>query len=65
MRKDAVPVVDRAHPSYFVTDQLIAAFPAPRPARGFVAVSTLPYGATVEIEAIAHRNTSIDSGTVR
>jgi enamine deaminase RidA (YjgF/YER057c/UK114 family) len=48
--------------TYFVTDvtlrdeanaQYIAAFAEPRPARSFVEVSRLPYGATVEIEAVA------------
>ena len=50
--------------TYFVTDitlreeanqQLIEHFAHPRPARSFVEVSRLPYGATVEIDAIAHR----------
>lgn len=50
--------------TYFVTDltlreeansQYEQLFTAPRPARTFVEVSALPYGATVEIEAIAHR----------
>ena len=30
-------------------------FAEPRPARSFVEVAALPYGATVEIEAIAHK----------
>lgn len=47
---------------YFVTDgslreeanqQLLDAFTAPRPARSFVEVAGLPYGATVEIDATA------------
>jgi enamine deaminase RidA (YjgF/YER057c/UK114 family) len=51
--------------TYFVTDmalrddaneQFVRAFRHPRPARSFVGVSSLPYGASVEIDAIAHRN---------
>lgn len=50
--------------TYFVTDvslrteanvQFVDAFEAPRPARSFVEVSALPYGATVEVEAVAYR----------
>jgi 2-iminobutanoate/2-iminopropanoate deaminase len=50
--------------TYFVTDitlrdeanqQLIKHFSHPRPARTFVEVSRLPYGASVEIDAVAHR----------
>lgn len=50
--------------TYFVTDLSLREeanshyerlFSEPRPARTFVEVSALPYGATVEIEAIAHR----------
>ncbi len=50
--------------TYFVTDLSLRAeanahyeqvFARPRPARSFVEVAGLPYGATVEIEAIAHR----------
>lgn len=50
--------------TYFVTDLSLRAeanahylrvFAEPRPARSFVEVAGLPYGATVEIEAIAHR----------
>lgn len=50
--------------TYFVTDvslrdeanrQYIEAFPEPRPARTFVEVSAIPYGARVALEAIAHR----------
>lgn len=50
--------------TYFVTDvrtrdlandQLVEAFDEPRPARSFVEVSALPYGASVEIEAVAWR----------
>lgn len=49
--------------TYFVTDVSLRdeanrhfekTFTKPRPARSFVEVSALPYGATVEIEAIAH-----------
>ncbi|WP_030173086.1 MULTISPECIES: RidA family protein [Actinomycetes] len=51
--------------TYFVTDVSLRdaanlhyenVFDAPRPARSFVEVAALPYGATVEIEAIAHRS---------
>jgi 2-iminobutanoate/2-iminopropanoate deaminase len=51
--------------TYFVTDislrdeantQMVAHFSEPRPARSFVEVSALPYGCSVEIEGIAHRN---------
>lgn len=50
--------------TYFVTDvtlrdeaneQYLQIFHEPRPARSFVEVSRLPYGATVEIEAVARR----------
>lgn len=50
--------------TYFVTDVSLrdeanrhyeTVFAEPRPARSFVEVAALPYGATVEIEAIAHR----------
>jgi enamine deaminase RidA (YjgF/YER057c/UK114 family) len=50
--------------TYFVTDitlrdeankQLIERFSHPRPARTFVEVTRLPYGANVEIDAVAHR----------
>ena len=50
--------------TYFVTDitlrdeaneQLIEHFAHPRPARTFVEVTRLPYGANVEIDAVAHR----------
>jgi enamine deaminase RidA (YjgF/YER057c/UK114 family) len=50
--------------TYFVTDvslrseandQFVATFAEPRPARSFVEVSRLPYGASVEIEAVARR----------
>jgi 2-iminobutanoate/2-iminopropanoate deaminase len=36
-------------------DQLVERFAEPRPARTFVGVAELPYGARVAIEAIAHR----------
>lgn len=51
--------------TYFVTDvtlrteanrQLERLFSAPRPARTFLEISRLPYGATVEIDCIAHLN---------
>ncbi|MEO7372361.1 MAG: RidA family protein [Terrimesophilobacter sp.] len=50
--------------TYFVTDislrddaneHFVDAFAEPRPARSFVGVNALPYGASVEIEAIARR----------
>ncbi|MGC5164686.1 RidA family protein [Rhodococcus sp. 105337] len=53
--------------TYFVTDVSLrdeanahyeTVFSEPRPARSFVQVAALPYGATVEIEAIAHKNTA-------
>lgn len=53
--------------TYFVTDVTLReeanrhyerAYAQPRPARSFVGVSELPYGATVEIEAIAYRPSS-------
>lgn len=61
-RLGTVGLADAVKLTYFVTDirlrdaandQLVAAFAAPRPARSFVAVSALPYGASVEIEAVA------------
>jgi len=36
-------------------DQFLELFSEPRPARTFVGVAALPYGARVVIEAIAHR----------
>lgn len=51
--------------TYFVTDvtlrdeanqQFLDIFDDPRPARSFVEVSRLPYGASVEIEAVARRH---------
>lgn len=56
-------LADVVKTTYFVTDvtlrdeanaQYEDLFCAPRPARSFVAVAALPYGATVEIEAIGH-----------
>lgn len=50
--------------TYFVTDVTLRdeanvhyseIFAEPRPARSFVEVARLPYGATVEIEAVARR----------
>lgn len=58
--------------TYFVTDlslrdeangQYHQIFSSPRPARTFVEVSRLPYGATVEIEAVAHLASSAGNGT--
>jgi 2-iminobutanoate/2-iminopropanoate deaminase len=57
-------LADVVKTTYFVTDvtlrdeaneQYADAFPEPRPARSFVEVARLPYGASVEIEAIARR----------
>jgi 2-iminobutanoate/2-iminopropanoate deaminase len=54
--------------TYFVTDitlrdeanqQLIRRFSHPRPARSFVEVSRLPYGAIVEIDAVAHQKATV------
>jgi 2-iminobutanoate/2-iminopropanoate deaminase len=54
--------------TYFVTDislrdeanvQLVESFPEPRPARSFVAVAALPYGCSVEIEAVAYRSRAL------
>ena len=51
--------------TYFATDVTLRdeanehferTYADPRPARSFVEVSGLPYGASVEIEAIAYRN---------
>jgi 2-iminobutanoate/2-iminopropanoate deaminase len=59
--------------TYFVTDiglrgaandQLVESFPDPRPARSFVEVSGLPYGASVEIEAVARRAAPVTGGAV-
>lgn len=36
-------------------DQFVELFSEPRPARSFIGVSALPYGARVATEAIAHR----------
>lgn len=57
--------------TYFVTDvslrdeangQYNEIFRSPRPARTFVEVSRLPYGATVEIEAVAHLGAAVSNG---
>jgi 2-iminobutanoate/2-iminopropanoate deaminase len=57
-------LADVVKTTYFVTDVSLReeanahyeqVFDEPRPARSFVEVAALPYGATVEIEAIAHR----------
>ncbi|MGC4960886.1 RidA family protein [Gordonia sp. DT101] len=57
-------LTDVVKTTYFVTDVSLRdaanrhyekIFDDPRPARSFVEVAALPYGATVEIEAIAHR----------
>ena len=57
-------LADVVKTTYFVTDVSLReeanahyerTFAEPRPARSFVEVAALPYGATVEIEAIAHR----------
>lgn len=57
-------LADVVKTTYFVTDVSLRdeanahyeqIFAEPRPARSFVGVATLPYEATVEIEAIAHR----------
>jgi enamine deaminase RidA (YjgF/YER057c/UK114 family) len=57
-------LADVVKTTYFVTDVSLRdeanahyeeIFDVPRPARSFVEVSRLPYGASVEIEAIAHR----------
>jgi 2-iminobutanoate/2-iminopropanoate deaminase len=56
-------LADVVKTTYFVTDISLRQeanahyeeiFAEPRPARSFVEVAALPYGATVEIEAIAH-----------
>ncbi len=53
-----------AKTTFFVTDlslrdevnrQYIERFAEPRPARTFVEVSAIPYGARVALEAVAHR----------
>jgi len=58
--------------TYFVTDvslrdeandQYHEIFRSPRPTRTFVEVSRLPYGATVEIEAVAHLATAASNRT--
>ncbi|GAB88548.1 RidA family protein [Gordonia rhizosphera] len=56
-------LADVVKTTYFVTDVSLRdaanrhyekVFDTPRPARSFVEVAALPYGATVEIEAVAH-----------
>jgi enamine deaminase RidA (YjgF/YER057c/UK114 family) len=53
-----------AKTTFFVTDvnlrdevnrQYVARFAEPRPARTFVEVTAIPYGARVALEAVAHR----------
>jgi len=53
-----------AKATYFVTDislrdhandQFVERFAEPRPARSFIGVAELPYGARVALEAVAHR----------
>lgn len=65
---------DVVRATYYVTDislrdeanqQYCEVFRPPRPARTFVAVAELPYGATVEIEAIATSPTTRPSPTTR
>jgi 2-iminobutanoate/2-iminopropanoate deaminase len=65
---------DIVRATYYVTDislrdeanqQYCEVFRPPRPARTFVAVIGLPYGATVEIEAIATAPTTSRSSTIR
>ena len=55
-----------AKTTFFVTDvalrdevnrQYVERFAVPRPARTFVEVTAIPYGARVALEAIAHRRT--------
>jgi 2-iminobutanoate/2-iminopropanoate deaminase len=57
-------LADVVKTTYFVTDVATrdaanrhyqSIFDEPRPARSFVEVAALPYGATIEIEAIAYR----------
>lgn len=57
-------LADVVKTTYFATDVTLRdeanehferTYAEPRPARSFVEVSGLPYGATVEIEAIAYR----------
>ncbi len=57
-------LADVVKTTYFVTDvslrdeanaQYVEVFAEPRPARSFVEVRRLPYGASVEIEAVARR----------
>lgn len=62
---------DVVRATYFVTDislrdeanrQYLDVFSAPRPARTFIEVTRLPYGATVEIEAVATAPTESEAG---
>jgi 2-iminobutanoate/2-iminopropanoate deaminase len=62
-----VDLVNVVKATYYVTDitlrteantQCLEVFADPRPARTFIEVSRLPYGATVEIEAVARRDPS-------
>ncbi|OZD73409.1 enamine deaminase RidA [Rhodococcus sp. 05-340-1] len=65
-------LTDVVKTTYFVTDVTLrdeanthysAVFAEPRPARSFIGVDSLPYGATVEIEAIAYRTPSSAGNT--
>jgi enamine deaminase RidA (YjgF/YER057c/UK114 family) len=58
-------LADVVKTTYFVTDVSLReeanrhyeqTYSPPRPARSFVEVAALPYGATVEIEAVAHQD---------
>lgn len=58
-------LTDVVKTTYFVTDVATRdaanahyerIFDAPRPARSFVEVAALPYGASIEIEAVAYRS---------
>lgn len=62
LQTEGAALHDSVRLTYYVTDislraeaneQFMELFSVPRPARTFVEVSGLPYGATVEIEAIA------------
>lgn len=55
-------IEDIVRATYYVTDislrdeaneQYLEVFSQPRPARSFIGVASLPYGSTVEIEAVA------------
>ncbi|MEV0188267.1 RidA family protein [Kitasatospora purpeofusca] len=67
LRTIDMTLADVVKTTYFVTnialrdlanEHYAEVFAEPRPARSFVAVSSLPYGANVEIEAIAYRRPS-------